>query len=137
MVCIFTIFYLLFDVSAAYMPRVKRGTTHLKKRRKLMKQVKGYRWGRKNLLKLAKVASTKAGAYAYRDRRNKKRDFRRLWQIRINAAARQNGLSYSVFIDKLNKGKVGLNRKVLSEIASAHPAVFTKIVEKVTTKSSS
>ena len=102
-----------------------------------MKQVKGYRWGRKNLLKLAKVASTKAGAYAYRDRRNKKRDFRRLWQIRINAAARQNGLSYSVFIDKLNKGKVGLNRKVLSEIASAHPAVFTKIVEKVTTKSSS
>jgi len=113
------------------MPRVKRGTTHLKKRRKLMKQVKGYRWGRKNLLRLAKVAATKAGAYAYRDRRNRKREFRKLWQIRINAAARVNGLTYSTLIDKLNKADVKLNRKVLSEIGAGYPEIFGKIVERV------
>lgn len=96
-----------------------------------MRQVKGYRWGRKNLLKLAKTAVNKAGAYAYRDRRNKKRDFRRLWQIRINAAARANGISYSALIDKLHKSNIGLNRKVLSEIGNKHPEVFTKIVNHV------
>lgn len=113
------------------MPRVKRGTTHVKRRKAILKQVKGYRWGRKNLLRLAKTAVNKAGAYAYRDRRNKKRDFRRLWTARINAATRARGLSYSRFIDKLNKAEVKLNRKVLSEIAQDYPKVFDGIVENV------
>ncbi len=113
------------------MPRVKRGTTHVKRRKAILKQVKGYRWGRKNLLRLAKTAVNKAGAYAYRDRRNKKRDFRRLWTARINAATRARGMSYSRFIDKLNKAEVKLNRKVLSEIAQEYPKVFDGIVENV------
>ncbi len=72
-----------------HMPRVKRGTIHVKKRRKLLSKVKGFKWGRKNLIKLAKTAATKAGAHAYYDRKKKKGGFRRLWQIKINAAARQ------------------------------------------------
>lgn len=94
-----------------------------------MKRVKGFRWGRKNLLKLAKTADTKAGAHAYRDRRLKKRNMRALWQIRINAAVRPLGLSYSKFTGALKKKEVGLNRKVLSELAAKNPNVFEKIVE--------
>lgn len=111
------------------MPRVKRGVQHLKKRRKLMKRVKGFEAGRKNLLKLAKTADTKAGSYAYSDRRRKKRDFRRLWQIRINAAVRELGTSYSKFMGGLKKKEVILDRKVLSEIAVQEPKVFKKIVD--------
>ncbi len=111
------------------MPRVKRGKGHLKKRKSLMQRVKGFRWGRKNLLKLAKTADTKAGAHAYRDRRVKKRDMRRLWQVRINAAVRKLGMSYSKFIGACKEKEVGLNRKVLSEIAAEKPAVFEKIVD--------
>jgi large subunit ribosomal protein L20 len=113
------------------MPRVKRGVQHLKKRRKLMKRVKGFEAGRKNLLKLAKTADTKAGAHAYRDRRRKKREFRRLWQIRINAAVREFGTSYSKFMGGLKKQKVELDRKVLSEIAIQQPKIFKKIVDLV------
>lgn len=111
------------------MPRVKRGVSHLKKRRALKKRVKGFEGGRKTLIKLAKTADTKAGAYAYRDRRAKKREMRRLWQIRINAAVRALGTTYSVFTGNLKKKDVELDRKVLSEIAAQQPKVFEKIVD--------
>lgn len=111
------------------MPRVKRGKTHLKRRKKLLRQVKGYRWGRKSKIKLARVAMFKAGVYAYRDRRNKKREIRKLWQIRINAASRENGLSYSKLAGALRKAKIELDRKILADLAANHPAVFAKIVE--------
>jgi large subunit ribosomal protein L20 len=113
------------------MPRVKRGKIHVKKRRNLLKRVKGYRWGRKNLIKLAKVAAKKAGVYAYRDRRKKKTEFRQLWQIRINAACRELGTTYSKFIDRLKKSNVELDRKILAELAEKHPETFAKIVESV------
>ncbi|NCO04536.1 MAG: 50S ribosomal protein L20 [Candidatus Magasanikbacteria bacterium] len=111
------------------MPRVKRGIGHLKKRKSLLKRVKGFRNGRKNLIKLAKTADMKAGANAYRDRRRKKRGMRALWQIRINAAARIEGFSYSKFIGALKEKSVGLDRKVLSEIAKEQPEVFKQIVK--------
>lgn len=111
------------------MSRVKRGIGHLKKRRNLMKRVKGFGGGRKKLIKAAKTADTKAGAHAYRDRRVKKREMRRLWQIRINAAVRAFDMSYSVFMGALKKNEVSLDRKVLSEIAVQEPKVFEKIVE--------
>lgn len=111
------------------MPRVKRGVSHNKKRRSLMKRVKGFGGGRKNLLKQAKTADTKAGAHAYRDRRVKKRNMRSLWQIRINAGLRQLGTSYSKFMGKLKEKDIELNRKVISELAKDYPAVFEKLVE--------
>lgn len=111
--------------------RVKRGTTHVKRRRNLLKKAKGYRWGRKNKIKQAKTAVTKAGVYAYRDRRVKKRAVRQLWQVRLNAAVRPHGLTYSTFIDGLKKKKIELDRKVLAEIALNHPKVFEAIVKEV------
>lgn len=111
------------------MPRVKRGKTHLKKRKKLLKAVKGYKWGRKKTIKLARPAMLKAGAYAYRDRKNKKRDFRRLWQIKINAAVREHDLTYSKFINLLKKNKIELDRKILADLAENNPKVFEKIVK--------
>ena len=113
------------------MPRVKRGTQHTKRRRNLLSKVKGYRWGRKSRIRLARPAMLKAGVYAYRDRRNKKRTFRRLWNIKINAAARLNGTTYSSFINALKAENVELDRKVLAQIAENHPTVFSKIVESV------
>ena len=104
---------------------------HLKKRKKLLKAVKGYKWGRKKTIKLARPAMLKAGVYAYRDRRNKKRNFRALWQIQISAACKALGLSYSKFINKLNIGHVELDRKILSLLARENPTIFAKIVEKV------
>lgn len=111
------------------MPRVKRGVGHLKKRRSLMKRNKGFGGGRKNLIKEAKTADTKAGAHAYRDRKVKKRTMRGLWQIRINAAVRTFEMNYSKFIGTLKAKQVKLDRKVLSEIAAQEPKVFAKIVE--------
>ncbi|PIR03823.1 MAG: 50S ribosomal protein L20 [Candidatus Magasanikbacteria bacterium CG11_big_fil_rev_8_21_14_0_20_39_34] len=111
------------------MPRVKRGKSHLKKRKNLLKRVKGFLLGRKSLIKLAKTADTKAGAYAYRDRRNKKREMRRLWQIKINAAVRGLGTTYSQFMGSLGKKNIALDRKVLSELAANQPQIFEKIVE--------
>lgn len=111
------------------MARVKRGKTHLKRRKAILKQAKGYMWGRKNLIKLAKTAITKAGAYAYRDRRNKKRNFRQLWNIKINAGLFNSEMSYSRFIGALNKKNIKLNRKVLAEMAEHNPQVFEKVVE--------
>ncbi len=111
--------------------RVKRGTTHTKRRRNLLKKAKGYRWGRKSKPKLAKVAVTKAGSQAYRDRRVKKRAFRNLWQVRINATVRQHGMSYSVFMNALKKNKIELDRKVLAELAMNHSNIFEAIVKEV------
>jgi len=111
------------------MPRVKRGLTHAKKRRSLHKRVKGFEGGRKNLIKVAKVADTKAGAYAYRDRKNKKREMRRLFQVRINAAVRAFGTTYSKFMGSLKNKEVGLDRKILSQVAAQEPKVFEKIVD--------
>jgi len=113
------------------MSRVKRGKGHLKHRKNIIKRVKGFRGRRKRLIKLAKVAGTRAGVHAYRDRRRKKREFRNLWTIRINAAVRPFGLSYSQFIHALASKNIGINRKVLFELAVKYPAVFEKIVEAV------
>ena len=103
----------------------------MKHRKNLLKQVKGYRWGRKSKIKLARVAMLKAGVYAYRDRRTKKRLARQLWQVKINAASRDNGLSYSKLSGALKKAKIDLDRKILADLAENHPAVFAKIVEAV------
>jgi large subunit ribosomal protein L20 len=113
------------------MPRVKRGKQHLKHRKNLLKATKGFMWGRKSKIKLAKTAARKAGAYAYRDRRNKKREFRSLWQIRIGAALKEKGESYSKFIGNLKKEKIELDRKILADLAANHPAIFKKIMEAV------
>jgi len=113
------------------MSRVKGGIQHSKKRKGILKQTKGYRWGRKNKIKSAKIALRKAGQYAYRDRRVKKRVNRSLWLIRINAVVREHGLSYSKFIDGLKKQDIALNRKVLSELAAKYPNLFVKLIEKV------
>lgn len=111
------------------MPRVKRGVMHTKRRNNLLKRVKGYEHGRKNLIKLAQTAETKAGAHAFRDRRLKKRTMRRLWQVRINAAIRPLGMSYSALMGALKKKNIALDRKVLSQIAAQEPTVFEKIVD--------
>ena len=95
------------------MPRVKRGTNHVKRRKALLKQAKGFMWGRKNLIRLASTAVTKAGAYAFRDRRNKKRDFRKLWSIKINAGLFDSEMNYSKLIGALKKKNSVINRKML------------------------
>jgi len=112
------------------MPRVKRGTQHVKRRKSLLAKTKGMMWGRKSKIRLARPAMLKAGVYAYRDRRNKKRSFRRLWQIRLNAALRPLEMNYSRFIDGLKKANITMDRKVLSTIAKDYPNVFKNVVEK-------
>jgi len=111
------------------MPRVKRGTTHVKNRRNILQKAKGFKWGRKKLIKIAKTAVTKAGSHAYRDRRVKKRTARALWQVKINAAARENKTSYSRLLGTLSKQKIEIDRKVLADIAEHEPKVFAKIVK--------
>jgi len=111
------------------MPRVKRGTQHTKRRRNILVKAKGFRHGQKKLIKAAKTAITKAGAHAYRDRRVKKRTARALWQLKINAAARENGTTYSKLIDALKKGKIEIDRKILADLAEHEPKVFAKIVK--------
>lgn len=113
------------------MTRVKRGTTSLKRRRNILKQVKGFRFGRSTKERQAKDAIRHAGNHAFAHRRTKKRDFRRLWQVQINASVREVGLSYSKFIDMLNKKDIKINRKMLAELAEKNPETFTKIVEAV------
>lgn len=113
------------------MPRVKRGTMHVKRRKNILKKTKGYKWGRKNRIKLAKVAILKAGKHAYSGRRLKKRNARSLWQIKISAAVQQYGLSYSKFIGQLKKHNIGLDRKILADIAEHNPKIFAKIVNSV------
>ena len=111
------------------MARVKRGVTAHAKHKKVYKAAKGYYGRRKNTIRAAKAAVDRAGQYAYRDRRNKKRNIRRLWITRINAAARINSLSYSVFMNGLKKAGVELDRKVLADMAVNDPAAFTAVVE--------
>ena len=113
------------------MSRVKRGRVRAKKRKRVLKLTKGYRWGRKNKIKLAKTAILKAGQHAFRGRKEKKRTARRTWQVQINAAIRPFGLSYSRFIDKLKKAKIELNRKMLAQLANDEPAVFAQLVKKI------
>jgi large subunit ribosomal protein L20 len=113
------------------MPRVKRGVTARARHKKVLAQAKGYRGRRGNVFRIAKEAVMKAGQYAYRDRRNRKRVFRALWITRINAAAREHGLTYSVFMNGLDKAEIGIDRKVLAELAVNDKAAFTAIVEQV------
>jgi large subunit ribosomal protein L20 len=100
-----------------------------RKRARVLKRTKGMMWGRKSKIKLAKTAETKAGLYAYRDRRTKKRNFRNLWTMRLNAAVRELGWTYSQFINALKKAHIELDRKVLSELAIKHPAIFKAVVD--------
>lgn len=109
------------------MPRVKRGFKARRRRNKILKAAKGYREGHGRVLRAARVAVDRANAYAYRDRKNKKRDFRRLWIVRINAGARENGLSYSTFMHGLKEAGIDLDRKVLADMAVNDPLGFTHL----------
>lgn len=115
------------------MPRVKRGVTAHARHKKVLDQAKGYYGARKNVYRVAKQAVTKAGQYAYRDRRQKKRQFRALWIVRINAAARMFDLSYSRMMDGLNKAGVEIDRKVLADLAVHDLPAFGRIAEKART----
>lgn len=112
------------------MTRVKRGKTANKKRAKILKYTKGFKWGRKSKERAAKEALLHAWPAAFRGRKEKKRDYRRLWQTQINAGARASGLTYSKLIAGLKKQNILLDRKILADIAKNHPAVFEKIVQK-------
>ena len=112
------------------MPRVKRGVTAHARHKKVLGKAKGYYGARSKIFRVAKQAVTKAGQYAYRDRRQRKRQFRTLWIARINAAARENGLSYSRMIDGLNKANVEVDRKVLADLAVLDAAGFSALAEK-------
>ena len=107
------------------MPRVKRGVTAHARHKKVLDKAKGYRGARSKVFRVAKQAVTKAGQYAYRDRRQRKRQFRALWIARINAGARENGMSYSVFMNGLKKAEIEIDRKVLSDIAIFDKPAFT------------
>lgn len=112
------------------MTRVKRGKTANKKRAKILKYTKGFKWGRKSKERAAKEALLHAWPAAFRGRKEKKRDYRRLWQTQINAGARASGLTYGKLIAGLKKQNILLDRKILADIAKNHPAVFEKIVQK-------
>ncbi|EGZ46413.1 MULTISPECIES: 50S ribosomal protein L20 [Neisseria] len=112
------------------MPRVKRGVTARARHKKVLALAKGYRGRRKNVYRVAKQAVMKAGQYAYRDRRQRKRQFRQLWIVRINAGARQNGLSYSKFMNGLKRAAIEIDRKVLADLAVFDKAAFAQLVEK-------
>jgi large subunit ribosomal protein L20 len=111
------------------MPRVKRGVVARRRHKKILKQAKGYYGARSRVFRVAKQAVTKAAQYAYRDRRQRKRQFRALWITRINAASRANGLNYSRLIAGLKKAEVLLDRRVLADLAVHDKAAFTKVVE--------
>lgn len=113
------------------MARVKSGRTTKRRHKKVLKQAKGYWQSRSKQFKKAKEATLHAGQYAYAGRKDKKGDFRRIWIIRLNAAVRERGLNYSQFVNRLKQKKIGLDRKVLSQIAVEHPKIFDKIVDQV------
>ncbi|MGI6073697.1 MAG: 50S ribosomal protein L20 [Fermentimonas sp.] len=113
------------------MPRSVNHVASRNKRKKVLKQTRGYFGARKNVWTVAKNTWEKGLTYAYRDRKNKKRNFRALWIQRINAAARENGMSYSRFMGALNKNNININRKVLADLAMNHPEAFKAIVDKV------
>lgn len=111
------------------MTRVKRGVIANKRRKNLLKHAKGYRWGRKSKFRLAKDATMHAWSSAFNDRRKKKGEYRRLWQIQLNAAARERGLTYSKLIAGLKKANVEIDRKIMASLAANDPKVFDKIIE--------
>lgn len=113
------------------MARIKGAVKTRARRKKILKLAKGYRGAKSKLYRTANQAVMKSLSYAYRDRKAKKREFRQLWIARINAAARMNGISYSVFMNGLKKNNININRKMLAEIAVSAPEAFTKLVEKV------
>ena len=113
------------------MSRVKRAVHARKKRKKALKQTKGYMWGRKNKYRLAKDALRHAWMHAYKDRRNKKRTTRGLWNVQINAACRAQGITYSRFINGLKKNKIELDRKILADLAQNNPHIFNEIIKKI------
>ncbi len=115
------------------MPRVTRGNKKLLRRKKILKLAKGFFGARRKNYRSAREAVEKSLTYSYRDRKNRKRDFRTLWSVRINAAVREYGLNYSRFINGLKKLEIRLNRKILSNLAASEPEAFGKIVEKVKT----
>jgi large subunit ribosomal protein L20 len=112
------------------MPRVKRGVTARARHKKVLKQAKGFRGRRGNVYRVAKEAVMKAGQYAYRDRRNRKRSFRALWIARINAAAREHGMTYSRFMNGLKRAAVLVDRKILADLAVLDKPAFSRFVEK-------
>lgn len=109
--------------------RVRKGAARRKAKKRLFREARGNRGGRSKLLRTVKETVIRSRAFAYRDRRRRKRDFRRLWITRLTAACRQRGLSYSTFIHGLNEAQIGLNRKTLSELAIHEPAVFDQLVD--------
>ena len=111
------------------MSRIKRGTTSLRRRHKVLAQTKGYRHARGKKERAAREAIAHAGAHAFAHRRDKKGDFRRMWQVKINAAARAHGFSYSRFINALKKKGIALDRKVLAQMAEHHPESFARLVK--------
>ena len=113
------------------MPRVKRGVVARAAHKKVLAKAKGFRGRRGNVFRIANEAVMRAGQYAYRDRRNRKRDFRALWITRINAAAREHGMTYSVFMNALRKAEIEVDRKVLADIAVRDPAAFANIARLV------
>lgn len=112
------------------MVRVKRGVAAHKRRKNIIKQAKGFRWSRKSKFLAAKQALMKAWSHAYKDRKNLKRERRALWQIRIAAVCKENGISYSKFIAGLKKQKIEVDRKILADMANENPKIFAKILEK-------
>jgi large subunit ribosomal protein L20 len=112
------------------MPRVKRGVTARASHKKVLNQAKGYRGRRKNVFRVANEAVMKAGQYAYRDRRQRKRQFRSLWIARINAAAREMGLTYSTMINGLKRAAIEVDRRVLADLAVRDPAAFTQLAQR-------
>jgi large subunit ribosomal protein L20 len=113
------------------MPRVKRGQGHVNRRKNILKRVKGFGAGRKKLIKAAKMAAKKAGSHSYKDRKIKKRQIRALWQVKINAAARNLGIPYSRLIGLMKSKEIGIDRKALAQIAQNYPKAFEKIIEYV------
>ena len=113
------------------MPRVKRGVQSNKRRKNILKDAKGFKWTRATKLRQAKEALLHAMSFQFADRKKKKGNFRALWQIKINAASRQEGISYSNLINKLKTANIALNRKALADIAEHHPEVFKKIIASV------
>ncbi len=113
------------------MTRVKRGIQSKKTHKNILKKTKGYKHGRKNLIKRAKEAISQAGEHSYRHRKTKKREMRQLWIIRINAACKEHDINYSTFIKKLSDKKIELDRKVLADLAMNHPEEFKKIIDRI------
>ncbi len=116
------------------MTRVKKGAAAAKHRKHLLAHAKGFKYGRKSKYKLAKDALRHAWTFSYRDRKVKKRDFRQLWQLQINAASRKLGMNYSRFINGLKKKNISLDRKMLAQLIEKYPTIFEKIVEEVNSK---